>query len=54
MEVYAEYHYSAALLTDEEGKTMLVQSGDDQEDMLGKDWDEGEYEISDEYAEYFE
>jgi len=53
MKVYAEYHYSAALLTDEDGKTMLVQLDQDQECMLGKDWEEGEYEIDDEYAEYF-
>jgi hypothetical protein len=57
MRVYAEYHKSAALLTELETgkeKTMLVQPESDQDQMLGKNWDEGIYQISDEYMEYFE
>jgi hypothetical protein len=57
MKVYAENHYSAALLTELESgeeKTMLVQPDYDQTEMLGEDWDEGVYEIADDYEEYFE
>lgn len=55
MRVYAENHRSAALLTDlATDRTMLLQSEEDQLAVLGPDWTEGEYDISDEYAQYFQ
>lgn len=55
MKVYVENHYSAALVTDlETNKTLLVQSENDQIHMFGKEWDEGVYDIADEYLDYFD
>jgi len=56
MKVYAEPHYSAALLTElQTGKelTMLVQPDYDQEAILGAEWEEGIFEIDEDYLEYF-
>ena len=55
MKVTVISHYGAALLRNEENKTLLLQDEGDQLEILGEEWESGdEIEILDEYEELFE
>lgn len=56
IKVYAENHYTSALLTELETgreRTMLVQPEEDQIYILGEEWEEREHRIPADYMEFF-